>query len=281
MSVWTDLLPAEVKIRTVAGISTRVLRLGPEGAPPVILMHGRGGHLETFVRNASALARDDRSVIAFDLLGHGLTHQAGRNYDIGELLDHARAVIDEYAPAQFDLIGQSLGGWLAVLLARERAPRGLVLIEPAGFQSPEVRFADPRVRAAADAGGQAFEDASEANVELRFRQLLHEAALIDPEMVTLRTALYRLPGAGAVHRAVRNADNTQWLLSPTALAEIGVPPLIIRGEFAHLPVELLSDVAARAGGRVETIPLSKQWPHYENPDAVNDLIGTYLEERTR
>jgi pimeloyl-ACP methyl ester carboxylesterase len=100
-------------------------------------------------------------------------------------------------------------------------------------------------------------------------------------MVALRTALYRLPGAGAVHRAVRRADNTDWQLDRSAIAQTGVAPLILRGEHGHIPTAVLEDVAMRAKGRLVSIPGSRQWPHYENPTVVNEYVDHYLKETTR
>ncbi|SDY79026.1 alpha/beta fold hydrolase [Herbiconiux ginsengi] len=280
MSIWTELLGGTVAFEEIAGVRTRILRFGPDAGRPILLLHGRGGHLETFVRNIRAWAGDARPVIAFDLLGHGLTAQAGTRYDIGELHEHARAVRDLVAPGDHDLVGQSLGGWLAVLLAESRPPRRLVLIEPAGFQSEGERMADPRVRAASAAGGLAFDAATRENVEARFAQLLNDPHRLDPEMVDLRTELYAVPGAGAVHRAVRSGDNARWLIDKERFAALPVAPLIVRGARGHIPAETLRQLAEAPGGALLTIADAKQWPHYENPDAVNPAVIDYLKEKT-
>jgi pimeloyl-ACP methyl ester carboxylesterase len=245
------------------------------------MLHGRGGHLETFERNIPDLASAGYRVTAFDLLGHGLTEAAGNRYDIGELLSHAGAVVDAVAPNGAVLIGQSLGGWIASLLVTQKRHRGLVLIEPAGYQSMAERFSDPKVKAAAEAGGRAFDDATEENVALRFRQLLHESASLDPEMVALRARFYRQPGAGQVHKSVRTADNSRWQLNGDALVGADAAPLIIRGVHGHVPAATLADVAHRAGGYLASVADAKQWPHYENPALVNRIIGDYLKERTQ
>jgi len=53
-----------------AGIRTRCFEKG-EGKP-VILLHGSGGHAETWVRNLIPLSAKFR-VLAIDYLGHGYT----------------------------------------------------------------------------------------------------------------------------------------------------------------------------------------------------------------
>ncbi|MFJ5094929.1 alpha/beta fold hydrolase [Streptomyces sp. NPDC088557] len=49
---------------------------GPEGAPPVVPVHGRGENATTWDRIAAELAAD-RRVYAVDLRGHGLSDRPG------------------------------------------------------------------------------------------------------------------------------------------------------------------------------------------------------------
>jgi pimeloyl-ACP methyl ester carboxylesterase len=279
MSLWTDFSGASFSNLQVAGVKTRVLRMGPDSGRPVVLLHGRGGHLETFQKNVRAWA-SHRAVIAFDLLGHGMTAQGGQLYDIGELRSHAEAVIDSVAGQDYDLVGQSLGGWIATLIALDNPlVRRLVLIEPAGFQTEEQRMSDPAVRGAAERGGRAFDTPTPADVALRFAQLLLDEKSIDPEMVELRTRFYRLPGAGEVHKAVRTANNSRWILTDARMTDLRADVLIVRGEHGHIPRAVLTAVALRAGGELVTVPQAKQWPHYENPAVVNTAIGDFIKER--
>ncbi|MDX6740569.1 alpha/beta fold hydrolase [Actinocorallia sp. A-T 12471] len=274
MSLWTELLGAEVGFVHAGGVRTRVVSLG-EG-PPVVLLHGRGGHLETFARNLPALAGAGRRAVAFDLLGHGLTGRlADASYTVGELADHALGVLDALGLGRVDLVGQSLGGWAAALLAL-RAPervRGLALIEPAGLQSEAERLADGAVRAAYERGGRAYAEPTPEAVRTRLAGLLADPVGVDSELVAVRTALYRPEEARRVHRLVRAADNTPYLLTPERLSQLDLPVLLLRGEHGHTPDAVVA--AARAAlprGRRLDVPGAKQWPQYERPDLVNDAL---------
>jgi pimeloyl-ACP methyl ester carboxylesterase len=100
-------------------------------------------------------AEQGRACVRFDYSGHGISGGAFIDGTIGRWLEESTAVFDRFCDGPQVVIGSSMGGWMALLLAREIARRrdqanlaGLVLIAPApdfteelmwkGF-SPEVR----------------------------------------------------------------------------------------------------------------------------------------------
>src|SRR5256886_9169928 len=108
--------------------------------PTLVLVHGLGGSHVNWMAVAPALARDAR-VLAVDLAGFGRTPLGERSADV-----HANRVLldrflDAVAAAPAILIGNSMGGLLAMLEAA-RAPErvaGLVLVAPAQPRSAEAR----------------------------------------------------------------------------------------------------------------------------------------------
>ncbi|HEY5126664.1 MAG TPA: alpha/beta hydrolase, partial [Bradyrhizobium sp.] len=101
-------------------------------------------------------AEQGRACVRFDYSGHGESGGAFIDGTIGRWLEEAVAVFEQFCRGPQVVIGSSMGGWMALLLAREIARRpgspaslaGLVLIAPApdfteqlmwnGF-SPEVQ----------------------------------------------------------------------------------------------------------------------------------------------
>ena len=97
-----------------------------------------------------------RACVRFDYSGHGESGGAFVDGTIGRWLEESVAVFERFCAGPQVVIGSSMGGWMALLLAREMArrevrraaPAGLVLIAPAsdftealmwnGF-SPEIR----------------------------------------------------------------------------------------------------------------------------------------------
>jgi pimeloyl-ACP methyl ester carboxylesterase len=272
VTIWTDLLGSELRWIDAGGVRTRVLDAG-SGPETIVLLHGRGGHLESWRANIAPLAAG-RRVIAFDLLGHGLTAGNDSDYSIADLTDHAEAVLDVLGVRAALLAGQSIGAWVSVwlTLARPELVSALALVEPAGLQSEEERLADPSVAAAYVRGGRAFDEPTSDAVRTRLEGLVARAATIDDELVETRRLLYAPAQARAVYKAVRAADNTGRLLTSEVLGRLAVPVLFIHGELAHTPGSVVQAAVDAADARMVVAAGAKQWPQLEQPDLVNELL---------
>lgn len=110
-------------------------RQRPGGGPGVFFLGGFNSDMRG--NKATALDRwcrsGGRAFTRFDYRGHG--ESGGRLADgtIGAWLDDATRVLDTAAEGPQVFVGSSLGGWLALLLARRRPERcaGLLLLAPA------------------------------------------------------------------------------------------------------------------------------------------------------
>lgn len=102
-------------------------RKGPAGTPAVLLLHGAAGtHLDW----PAALRRlPNAAVYALDLPGHGRSAPPGRE-SVEAYADVVQAFLDQLALADVIVIGHSMGGAIAQLLALRHLPylSGLVLL---------------------------------------------------------------------------------------------------------------------------------------------------------
>jgi pimeloyl-ACP methyl ester carboxylesterase len=119
------------------------------------------GGFNSDMKGTKALALDawaaqhGRASVRFDYSGHGESEGKFADGTIGRWLEESVAVFERFCSGPQVVIGSSMGGWMALLLARDIAKRprnaslaGLVLIAPApdfteelmwkGF-SPEIR----------------------------------------------------------------------------------------------------------------------------------------------
>ncbi|MBV9247740.1 MAG: acetoin dehydrogenase dihydrolipoyllysine-residue acetyltransferase subunit, partial [Acetobacteraceae bacterium] len=128
----------------------RFLEQGSGDATPILLLHGFGADLGSWMFNQSALA-DTRRVIALDLPGHGGSVKDVGTGDADTLTGAAACALAALGINQVHLAGHSMGGAIAALLAARKPERAasLTLIAPAGLGAEiNAAFIDGFVRMA-------------------------------------------------------------------------------------------------------------------------------------
>ncbi|CAD7044163.1 alpha/beta hydrolase [Pseudorhizobium halotolerans] len=78
--------------------------------------------------------------IRFDYSGHGASGGEFRDGTISRWLEEALAVLDALKPTRVVLVGSSMGGWIALLLARELRRRGSPALEGLALIAPAPDF---------------------------------------------------------------------------------------------------------------------------------------------
>ena len=110
-------------------------RLSEGSAPGVVFCPG----LKSDMEGTKALALEQwcrargQACLRFDYSGHGSSDGRFEDGTIGAWKDDALAVLDACSEGPQVVVGSSMGGWIALLIARERPERvaGLVLVAPA------------------------------------------------------------------------------------------------------------------------------------------------------
>jgi 3-oxoadipate enol-lactonase len=113
------------------GIRLAYRESGPATAPPLVLLHALGENSADWDQVAAALAASWH-VYALDLRGHGRSDWPG-TYTLALLRDDVLAFLDALKLPQVTVIGHSMGGAAAYLMAMRQPDRvrRLVLEEPA------------------------------------------------------------------------------------------------------------------------------------------------------
>ena len=92
----------------------------PGSDPVVVFLCGLRSDMEgskaIFLRDRCAAA--GRAFLRLDYSGHGASDGAFEAGTIGRWADDAATVIESHAPRPLILVGSSMGGWIALLLAR-------------------------------------------------------------------------------------------------------------------------------------------------------------------
>jgi pimeloyl-ACP methyl ester carboxylesterase len=134
-----------LKLGTSSGERTIAVRTDPGDGPGLFWLGGFKSDMKgTKAQALSQWAQQShRACVRFDYSGHGESGGDFRDGTIGRWLEESLAVFDAHCQGPQVVVGSSMGGWIALLLARELRRRklagkagtasvaGLVLIAPA------------------------------------------------------------------------------------------------------------------------------------------------------
>jgi pimeloyl-ACP methyl ester carboxylesterase len=153
IEVGTDKTARKIAVRARAG-----------NAPGLFWLGG----FNSDMRGTKALALDawaaehGRACVRFDYSGHGESGGKFADGTIGRWQEESLAVFERFCAGPQVVVGSSMGGWMALLLAREIAKRGgaaslagLVLIAPAPDFTEELMWKafSPEIRAEIETKG--------------------------------------------------------------------------------------------------------------------------------
>ena len=189
--------------------------------PPVVLLHGFGGCAGGWEPVQKAL---DRPSLAFDLPGHGKSlNYAG----FGNAAYAARAVIgelDHRGVTDFHLVGHSMGGAVAALMALRQPKRvsSVTLLAPGGLGR---RINAPLLRAFGEA-------VRPQELEAALKVMVAPNAIIPAELVQLLAAQRSVFGQCEALRHIASCILTgeeQGVIDPSALAGLAMPVTAVWG----------------------------------------------------
>ena len=279
-SIWTELSRVAFRQAWVDadGVSTRYADAGTEDAPTVVMLHGTGGHWETWAANIGPYSRHFRC-IAVDMVGNGFTDKPDVDYEIPVYVDHVRAVMDALGIARATLMGTSLGSWVAARFALEHPDRvdKLVLMSAAGLVATRTNM--DRIRAERT---KAVDDPSWESIRAMFDNLIAEERNRVPDLIALRQSIYRLPEMKeAIHHILVLQDpetRDRNLIDEDEWRTIQAPAFVVASGKDHNEYENTSRRVATLMPNAELfeMPHVRHWPHFEDPDTFNEASLRFL-----
>lgn len=280
-SVWRHMMltPFRQDYLVAGGLRTRYVQAGRPAAPALVMLHGTGGHWETFCANIGPLS-EHFNCYAIDMLGCGFTDKPDKPYDIAAYMDHVLAFMDVVGLERASFIGVSLGSWVAVRLALAHPGRveKLVLIAPPGLLPLRAESAGTLANRTKSAADPSWENISKVLGHLFYDE---EKSLMD-DLVAVRQQVYSLPGIDRImprmltlfDKEVRARNN----LSEAEWRSIDVPVLIV----AHVDApDLYLETADQI---IHLLPNAKRvemhhtshWSHFEDPQTFNAIALQFL-----
>lgn len=110
---------------------------GSSSGTPVLLVHGLGSRAEDWANLMPQLKQSGFHVYAIDLLGYGRSARPrDASYSVPQEAGFVDAFLDQKQIQKVDLVGWSMGGWVAARVALDRPERigRLVLCDAAGIR---------------------------------------------------------------------------------------------------------------------------------------------------
>lgn len=260
------------------GVSIHVREQGFDraGTPALVFLHYWGGSSRTWDDVIAALPNMYRSV-APDLRGWGDSDQPADHYALADLAGDVERVIDTLGLDRFVLIGHSMGGKVAQLLASRRPQglAGLVLVAP----SPPVPMKLPPEALAAMESAYGSRESVEATLDgmLCAKRLspAHRRQVIEDSL-----------RGGAQAKAAWPRHTSQEDIS-RELASIDVPTIVIAGELdrvdsvATLRDELLPRLPRTTQARMHVLPQTGHLSPLESPDQIAALLHAFVRDLAR
>jgi len=281
---WLSLLGAETRYYDAGGVRTRCIQAGTHGKP-LILMHGIGGHAEAFARNVVPLGANFRT-FAIDCLGHGLSDGTEGPLTKEAYVRHLIDFMDAVGIEKAHVLGESLGGWIAMwasLLHPERIDK-IVFTVGAKLEVPVPEAAAQRTAAGraelTRLTRQFLDEPSRENVRERLKWLFRNPARdLTEELVDLRWALYCRTEATGQRGHSGSAPRDDGQLTPDRLRTIVHPTLVLWTD--HNPSASVAE-AREATSYLPNAELtimedSGHWPQWEHPETFNEIVRAYLQ----
>jgi pimeloyl-ACP methyl ester carboxylesterase len=266
-----------LKPRTIdaGGIQTGYLEAG--AGDPVVMLHGSGpgvSAMANWQHNIGALSQRFR-VLAPDIVGFGATKRPDDIvYSLRTWTDHIWAFLDAHDIERAAIVGNSLGGRIALQMATDRPDRITKMVL---MGAPGVGMTLTEGLAAL----RAYQPSHDA-----MRDLLRNYFAVDPTMITddlvaIRYEASVTDGAYEAYRAMffdpRHAGSELAITAEEARA-IDTPALLVHGrEDKVIPMQVsVTMLGLLPNADLHVFSACGHWTQIERADEFSALVADYL-----
>ena len=290
-SVATELLGTQTKIIQGKRYRHRVIECGDKGEP-LILIHGVGGHAETYSRNWHNLANNGFHVYAIDALYHGFSsHLPYIDEDrTGQQAEALVDLLDALGLPYAHVEGESMGGAIAMEFGMQFPDRAGKLIMNTGVGAVNWKKTDFPEN---PGGGDTLAELSRASiltptfetVRKRMEWLVAEPSRMTDEMVDIRLRLYSFPDVyESIKRVYRVADDSpkDWSREPKYqeedLQNFKPDGLVFWTEKNPGQGPAFGEYAASKirGAKYYCVDDAAHWPQWEKPEEHDQVLIDFI-----
>jgi pimeloyl-ACP methyl ester carboxylesterase len=273
-----------MKPRAISVNGDRIAYRAAGEGPLLLLVHGMAGSSETWRHVIPALS-ERFTILAPDLLGQGQSDKPRGDYSLGGHANTLRDLMDALEHERASVIGQSLGGGVAMQFAYQFPDERLVLVDSGGlgrevtfylrmltlpgFEPVFPLFCSPRLRDAGSRVATWLGGVGVRSTPARQEIWRSFASLADAEN---RRAFFR-----SLHEVIDFSGQAVSALSRLYRAA-QLPTLIVWGtQDPFIPVShALAAHEAIPGSRLEIFEGVGHYPHCEAPERFVEVLVDFI-----
>jgi pimeloyl-ACP methyl ester carboxylesterase len=270
----------------VEGRQVHYLEWGRAGAPAVVCLHG-GGQTAYMFEELGASLRDRFHLLAPDLPNHGDSDPLDDGFGAGAIAATLPPLLDEFGIDESDLVGASLGGMAAMILAANESAR----VRSISLIDVGHRLESEGVRKIVDfmSAHESFGSLDEAAIEIA--KYLPQRKSVRPESLS-RNLRQRSDGRWVwkhgFGRQFREfgpgehpADNLDQVMADVqaAVEHVHCPVLVLRGEQSDVLSDQGADAVIEAlpDARLAIVERAGHLAAGDNPHSTVSLIADFLD----
>lgn len=232
---------------------------------PIVFLHGFGSTKEDYADIARYSALDGHPFLAYDAPGCGETRCSDLSkVSVPLLVETARAVLESIGFETFHLVGHSMGGLTALMLAHADPGRVLSFVDIEGNIAPEDCFLSRQILDHPSEDAEKFFDAF---IERTRHAPAYASALYS---ASLRHKVRAAAVPGIFRSMVDLSDNGDLMEKFLGLP---CPKMFMFGE-QNASLSYLSHIQSQ-GVRLSAIPHCGHFPMYSNPSLMWREIGEF------
>lgn len=262
------------------GVRTRYIRAGNPDAPPMIFLHGTGGHAEAFLRNLDAHAEHFNTYL-IDYLGHGWTDKPDYDYEMPQYCEHLANTMDALGIQSAHICGESMGGWIAAWFAIENPER----VERLILNTMGGATMNPAVMQTVYEKTLAAVENPQTHTRPRLEWLMADPSVVTDDLVACRERIYSQPAMkAAIHHILCLQVEEPRLrnqMTEENMSRIKAPTLVV---WTTKDPTASTDVGKMIAGWVPGAEFTVMencghWPQYERPEEYNRICLDFLLDR--
>lgn len=284
-SIYIDLLGSQTRFIQGRKYTTRVIEAGEGEA--LVLMHGGGGHAESWTRNVARLAQDFR-VLAIDFIWHGFSSKPpfrSGNW-CKQFTEQVLDLLDTLDIQKAHIEGESLGGWIVFDMALNHPDRVRKAIANTAwgmkFAPGTVALEGADLAALRERSLAALASPSHETIRKRMEWLMASAADVTDELVECRSRIWSRPetrqSLSEYYDKLFQPEVDGYLFGEDDLQRIRVPMLVFwtdRNPFHGIDcAERLAQLIPNA--QLHVMKNAAHWPQWEHPEEHDQVVRDFL-----